>query len=143
MSQDHPRSSRLRYHRFVQDYQGNRLDDLLEENRDQKKPADPHGVGAGGQKRGKARRQYLREYAHWLWPHRYTVAAVMVFALLTGGLEMVQPLFMRFIVDRVLLKSGLEPASRFARLEGAGAVFLGVIAVSNLIGALKDYRQRL
>ena len=143
MSQDHPRSSRLRYHRFVQDYRRNRLDDLLEENRDQTKPAEAPGVVADGQKRSKARRQYLREYGHWLWPHRYTVAAVMVFALLTGGLEMVQPLFMRFIVDRVLLQSGLNPAERLARLQLAGGVFLAVIAISNLVGALKDYRQRL
>ena len=57
--------------------------------------------------------------------------------------EMIQPLFMRFIVDRVLLTPGLDAGSRLLRLQGAGAVFLGVIIISNLIGALKDYRQRL
>jgi ATP-binding cassette subfamily B protein/subfamily B ATP-binding cassette protein MsbA len=56
---------------------------------------------------------------------------------------MVEPLFMRFIVDRVLLKSGLDAASRLAQLQFAGATFLVVIVLSNLIGALKDYRQRL
>src|SRR5581483_7408681 len=44
---------------------------------------------------------------------------------------------------RVLLKSGLDTAARLSRLQEAGAVFLAVIVVSNLIGAFKDYRQRL
>jgi ATP-binding cassette subfamily B protein len=145
MSKDHPRSSRQRYRRFVQDYRRRQLDEAIE-NLDQKrsdtapKAAEHEGVRAP---RGLKRRQYLREYAHWLWPHRYTVGAVFVFALLAGGLEMIQPLFMRFIVDRVLLQSGLDVASRLARLHFAGAVFLGVIALSNVIGAFKDYRQRL
>ena len=34
---------------------------------------------------------------------------------------------MRFIVDRVLLNTGLESASRLAWLQLAGALFLGVI----------------
>jgi ATP-binding cassette subfamily B protein/subfamily B ATP-binding cassette protein MsbA len=56
---------------------------------------------------------------------------------------MVEPLFMRFIVDRVLLNQVLDAASRLARLNATGALFLGVIVVSNLLGALRDYRQRL
>ena len=39
---------------------------------------------------------------------------------------MVEPLFMRFIIDRVLLNQRLEAASRLIRLNQAGAVFLGV-----------------
>jgi ATP-binding cassette, subfamily B, bacterial len=91
--------------------------------------------------RGK-RREYLREYIGWLWPHRLAVAAVMLLALLTASLQMVEPLFMRFIVDRVLLNSALDAASRLARLNLAGLAFLGVVVGSNLVGALKDYRQR-
>src|SRR6185369_15976044 len=146
MSKDHPRSSRQRYRRFVQDYQQRRLDDAVEKGGDRKPVQAPltsnGGASAKRPDTGK-RREYLREYVRWLWPYRYTVGAVFVFALLAGGLEMVQPLFMRFIVDRVLLKAGLDVASRLARLQFAGAAFLGVIVVSNLIGALKDYRQRL
>src|SRR5690348_1299273 len=103
MSQDHPRSSRQRYRRFVQDYKLHRLDDALE-GQQQKEAEDSANSGLSEphkRPRGKVRREYLREYAHWLWPHRYTVAAVFAFALLAGGLEMIQPLFMRFIVDRV------------------------------------------
>src|SRR5437016_2011945 len=56
---------------------------------------------------------------------------------------MLEPLFMRFIIDRVLLNSALDSASRLDHLHLAGALFVGVVVVSRLIGALKDYRQRL
>jgi ATP-binding cassette, subfamily B, bacterial len=58
-------------------------------------------------------------------------------------LEMVEPLFMRFIVDRVLLSTTLDSASRLAQLNLAGALFLGVVVLSQAIGVVKDYRQRL
>jgi len=146
MSKDHPRSSRQRYRRFVRDYQSRKLDEALEQKPDVQQPevaASPTGNGSKQRPRAKQRRQYLREYARWLWPHRGTVGVVFVLALLVGGLEMVQPLFMRFIVDRVLLKTGLDSAARLVLLQYAGAVFLGVIIFSNLINAFKDYRQRL
>ncbi|MEY2396073.1 MAG: ATP-binding cassette, subfamily bacterial, partial [Acidobacteriaceae bacterium] len=84
-----------------------------------------------------------REYVGWLRPHRYAVAALLVLALLGAGLQMVEPLFMRFMVDGVLLNKKLDAAARLGRLHLTGALFLGVIVVSNLIGAFKDYRQRL
>ncbi len=70
-------------------------------------------------------------------------AVVVVLALLRAGLEMVEPLFMRYIVDRVLLNAGLDAPARLTRLNLAGATFLGVVILSNLINVLRDYRQRL
>ena len=124
------RSSRQRYLSFVQDYRKNRLDDAAT-------PAESKG------KPGGSRREYLREYLRWLWPHRFAVGALFVLALIGAGLQMIEPLFMRFIVDRVLLARGLDAAARFARLNSAGALFLGLVIVSNLITGLRDYRQRL
>src|SRR5262249_6026953 len=66
-----------------------------------------------------------------------------VLALFVAGLEMIEPLFMRFMIDRVLLNPELDSAARFSRLHLAGAVFLAVIIGSKLIGVVKDYRQRL
>jgi ATP-binding cassette subfamily B protein/subfamily B ATP-binding cassette protein MsbA len=146
MSKDHPRSSRKRYQRFVQDYRHGRLDEALEQDAGRKQDRSDAQAGkpeSNGKPQGKQRRQYLREYAQWLWPHRYAVGVVFIFALLTGGMEMIQPLFMRFIVDKVLLKSDLDVPGRLAHLQLAGLAFLTVIIISNLIGALKDYRQRL
>ncbi len=132
----HPRSSRERYRKFLQDYKGRRLDDSTEAEGETPSPEPPQGRRA-------KRREYLRDYLRWLRPHRYAIAAVFAFALLAAGLEMVEPLFMRYIIDRVLLNTGLDKASRLTHLHLAGAAFLGVIIISNLIGALKDYRQRL
>jgi len=132
----HPRSSRQRYRAFVEDFKHRRLDEA----------ALPSGSGtpkdAPRDKRD-TRRQYVREYLRWLRPHRYAVAGVFALALVVAGLQMVEPLFMRFIIDRVLLNQSLDSAARLARLNFAGALFVTVIVGSNLINLTKDYRQRL
>jgi ATP-binding cassette subfamily B protein/subfamily B ATP-binding cassette protein MsbA len=115
-----PRSSRLRYLAFVKDYRGQAQESAS------KKP-----------------REYLGDYLRWLWPHRYAAGALLLLAVMGAGLQMVEPLFMRYIVDRVLLVSGLDRAARFRRLNLAGGLFVSLIVLSNLVVALKDYRQRL
>jgi ATP-binding cassette subfamily B protein len=131
-----PRSSRQRYQGFVEDYKQGRVDESIETGETKPSPVAERGT------RGK-RREYLREYLRWLRPHRFAVGGVFLLALLTAGLQMIEPLFMRYIIDRVLLNTGLDTAARFARLNMAGAVFLSVIIISALVGVLKDYRQRL
>lgn len=134
-----PRASRQRYARFRGAYREGRL----EESADGAGAAsDSAKRGSKSQPRGK-RREYLREYLRWLWPHRYAVGALLGLALLAAGLEMIEPLFMRFIIDRVLLNTGLNTVSRLSALHLAGTLFVGVVVLSRLIGVLKDYRQRL
>ena len=146
---EHARSSRDRYRHFVQDYKHRRLDDSEETDENQKQHDDSAKAGEDAsatkskRERRSKRRQYVREYLRWLRPHRYAVGALFVLALLVAGLEMVEPLFMRFIIDKVLLNSGLDTASRLSRLHLAGALFVGVIVLSRLIEVLKDYRQHL
>ncbi|HLN03427.1 MAG TPA: ABC transporter ATP-binding protein [Bryobacteraceae bacterium] len=130
-----PRSSRQRFRLFVEDYRHRRLDDAAEGEASEE-------AASRSTKRAK-RRQYLREYLRWLRPHAYAVGGVLFLALAVAGLEMVEPLFMRYIVDRILLIAGLEQAVRLARLNLAGTLFLTLVVASNCIGALKDYRQRL
>ena len=149
MAQDHPRSSRQRYRRFLEDYKHRRLDDSTDGADGRKQLEDPANVSDDGAvagprrpPRGK-RREYLREYLRWLRPHRSGLAVVLLLALLAAGLQMIEPLFMRFVVDRVLLNRTLDAASRLGRLHLAGAAFLAVIVANNLLNALKDYRQRL
>jgi ATP-binding cassette subfamily B protein/subfamily B ATP-binding cassette protein MsbA len=125
-------TSRRRYRDFVQKYRHRQLDE----------PVDATDTPGATARRGK-RREYLRDYLRWLWPHRFAVAGVFALALVTAGLEMIEPLFMRFIVDRVLLNTGLDLSARLTRLHLTGAAFVGVVVVSNLIRVLKDYRQRL
>jgi ATP-binding cassette subfamily B protein len=123
------RTSRQRYQSFVKDYKSRRVD-------------EPAGPEARNKPPGKSR-EYLREYLRWLWPYRYAAGALLCLALTAAGLQMVEPLFMRYIVDRVLLNTGLERGARLARLNLAGALFVALIVVSNLVGGLKDYRQRI
>src|SRR5262245_24580032 len=149
-----PRSSRHRYLKFVADYKQRRLDALIEGTDEETRPSEEPKPEEGpekkrsswqealGFKRGK-RREYLREYLIWLWPHGYAVAVLAVLAFLVAAMEMAEPLFMRFIIDRVLLNTGLESATRLAWLQLVGVSFLAVIVVSHAIGVLKDYRQRL
>ena len=131
----HPRSSRRRYRNFVHDYRAGRLDSSgrtpEERAADGDRPAEP------------ARRKYVRDYLQWLRPHRGAIAVVLTLAFVAAGLQMIEPLFMRFIIDRVLLDESLDVASRVARLNGAGALFLGVILAANLLGAFRDYRQKM
>src|SRR5262245_31936571 len=116
------RSSRERYRAFVEEYKKHNLDECgLQQTT---KPQ----TGGGKTKR----REYLREYLRWLWPYRYGAGALFVLALVGAGLQMVEPLFMRYIVDRVLLVSGLDAATRVSRLNFAGTLFLALILVSNL-----------
>jgi ATP-binding cassette subfamily B protein len=144
-----PRSSRRRYLKFVQDYKQKRLDEVSEATSQEDKSEETDspkkrstGLEALGIKQGK-RREYLREYLRWLWPHRFAVAALAALALMTAGMEMAAPLFMRFIVDRVLLNTGMDTAKRLAYLQLAGALFLAVVVMSHAIGVVKDYRQRM
>jgi ATP-binding cassette subfamily B protein/subfamily B ATP-binding cassette protein MsbA len=128
-----PTSSRQRYREFVEHYKQGKLDELAAQERGE----------APGDSRRARRREFLREYLRWLKPHRRAVAALVVLALIVAGLEMIEPLFMRFIIDRVLLNADLDPSLRLPHLHLAGATFLVVIILSKLAGVMKDYRQRL
>jgi ATP-binding cassette subfamily B protein len=134
MKKNHARSSRAHYREFVEAYRQRRLDDSHA-------PERPQQPSAGGPQPA-ARRQYIREYLRWLWPHRAAVAILFVLAAAYAGLQMVEPLFMRFIIDRVLLNDALDSGERIARLQTAGAAFLFVIVISSLLGVVRDYRQR-
>jgi ATP-binding cassette subfamily B protein/subfamily B ATP-binding cassette protein MsbA len=131
------RSSRRRYQAFVDAYRAKRLDDPANPS-----PAAPDTPADAPHTRP-PRRATLREYLRWLRPYRWSVAGFVALALAVAGLQMVEPLFMRHIVDQVLLAPGLSRPARFARLNAAGALFLAVVVATQLLSALKDHRQRL
>ncbi|HEY4304670.1 MAG TPA: ABC transporter ATP-binding protein [Gemmatimonadaceae bacterium] len=132
------RSSLQTYRGFVADYRRRRLGDEVEVRAtDEQEPRK-----RGARKKAK-RRAYMRDYIQWLRPHRYAVVWLAMLALARAGLEMSEPLFMRFIVDHVLLNKTLDDVARLVRLNAVGALFLALIIVSSLLGAYRDYRQRL
>jgi ATP-binding cassette, subfamily B, bacterial len=143
------RTSRQRHLRFVQDYKQGRLDEQVDAAKGLK-PAGEPGARVDDPSAGKVtgwlggkRRQYVREYLRWLWPHRYRVGVVFALALIGAGLQMIEPLFMRFIIDRVLLNGDLSTAERIDLLHLAGGLFVGVVVLAQLVNVLKNYRQRL
>ena len=132
-----PHTSRQRYDEFVDDYRHRRLDDLTDARSGRtKKETDE-------ETRKQRRREYIREYLRWLKPHRQRVGLVFGLAVIGAAIQLVEPLFMRHIIDKVLLNTELDAAQRVRRLNLIGATFLAVIIFSNLVNVLKDYRQRL
>jgi ATP-binding cassette subfamily B protein/subfamily B ATP-binding cassette protein MsbA len=129
------RASRLKYRDFRRAYFERRLDVGAGEARE----PDHAAPSANASKR----REHLRAYLRWLWPHKGSVALVFTLALFVAGMQMVEPLFMRFIIDDVLLDTTLDSASRLTWLNLGGAGFLALIVVSSLTDVFKDYRQRL
>src|SRR5207247_8843420 len=121
-----------RYQEFVEDYKHRRLDAVAPDDRAQS-PAAPPG----------ARRAYLRQYLRWLRPHRFALGAVFVLALAVGGLQMIEPLSIRFIVDHLILNKGLDTAALLTRLNLTGLVVVTVVVLSYVAGALRDSRSPL
>jgi ATP-binding cassette subfamily B protein/subfamily B ATP-binding cassette protein MsbA len=144
-----PRTSRERYRRFVHDYKHKRLDDSEGDKPREKQPDDGKKAdGAASSPESKRerriqRRKHMRDYLRWLRPHRYAVTALFALALLVACFEMIEPLFMRFIIDRVLLNTELDTVSRLSRLHLVGGLFVAVVVVTRMFDGLKDYRQRL
>ena len=115
-----PRSSRQHYDVFRRDYAEGTLDDKI--TGIAKQPATKPAA--------KARREYLKDYLGWLWPERWAVAVIFLLAISTAGLEMIEPLFMRFITDRVLLDTASALPDRLRLLNLAGGAFLFVITLA-------------
>ena len=148
---DNARSSRRRYKGFVRDYRAGQLDAATDARDDFRKKQDTEVTegkedaekGKGkGLLRGK-RKQYLREYFRWLWPHRAAVAGVFGLALAGATMEMVEPLFMRYIIDDVILAPDIDRLVRLTNLNIAGALFVTLIVAGSLVRVTRDYRQRV
>ena len=130
-----PRSSRKRYKEFRAAYRAGEIESTGEDQETPTDARDPATVK-------RTRRRYFRQYVRWLWPHHTAVAIVMFISLITAGLEMLQPLFMKGIIDDVLLAEALTRTERYQRLHLIGAVFLAIIVVDQLLDAVRNYRQR-
>ena len=150
MSDDYSGSSRQRYRRFVQDYKAKRLDKVGEAEEARKKEATTDPLTPIGESTvvrqplfAPRRREYLRAYTRWLWPHRTSIVVVFAVALTAAGFQMIEPLFVRFIVDRVLLNTSVPAAERLPQLHLAGIAFLSLVLLTHLLTMLRDYRQRI
>ncbi len=104
---------------------------------------DPSGKDDAKRAEREERRQHLKQYREWLWPHRRAIALMLGLALAVAALEVAQPLFMKYVVDGVLLQEGLSQSERLLRLHQAGLALLLVIVVGRLLDIWKNCQQRL
>jgi ATP-binding cassette subfamily B protein/subfamily B ATP-binding cassette protein MsbA len=126
------RTSRRRYQSFTEAYRDGRTDELsVLGEADKPQPAAKE-----------ERRRYLAHYVRWLRPHAGGVIVLLLLALVVAGLDMLPPLFLRFVVDRILLVPALALEDRVSTLHVVGGLFLTVIVVGRLLDALRSYRQR-
>ena len=133
----HRLTSRERYRKFVDDYKHRRLEDPDLKKDEASAEKSPRTLVTG------KRREYLRDYVRWLRPHRAQLAMVFGLSLIVAGVDMIEPLFVRFIIDRVLLNSALDRAARLTNLHLAGTLFVAVVIFSNLAKLTRDYRQKV
>lgn len=127
------RTSRQRYDTFRHAYQEGLTDQLaVNPSRDQlpSPPKEQH-------------RRYLSLYLVWLRPHLPAMIVVLVLAAISAGLETLPPLFMRYVVDHVLLAQNLELAARLKLLHAVGFVFLAVLVGGRLLDSVRSYRLQL
>ena len=110
------RTSRDRYQAFVQDYKHQRLDQVLEAEKEKgrRRPMPPARTPRNRPNASaSAAASGASTCASTCAGSGRTAtrsARVFVLALLAAGLEMIEPLFMRFIIDRVLLNTELDAA---------------------------------
>lgn len=135
-------TSRQRFEKFRQAYRAGKTKELVTD------PALlPETNGSGTDKDGQRdqgeRRRYLHHYLRWLAPYRSAVAVLILLAVIGAAFEMAKPLFMRHIIDNILLVEGLETSQRMTQLHLVGAAFLLVIVVARFLDSTRNLRQKL
>lgn len=85
----------------------------------------------------------FREYFKYLWRFRLQVGVFLTLAACGAGVQMLEPLVLRHIIDGALLDQRLTPWSRMLALNVTGAVFLVLVMMSSVLRALRDYQQQI
>ena len=133
-------TSKLRFGEFLSKYRKGELKSV----HDDEKKKDDH-VGETDEQaieRKQKRRNYLKLYANRLWPHWRLVLLLCVLAVIVSVLEIVQPLFARYIFDEILL-SDRSPDEKIKLLNIVGGSFLGLVAFTVMLGIVRSWKQRL
>jgi ATP-binding cassette subfamily B protein/subfamily B ATP-binding cassette protein MsbA len=136
-----PNTSKSRFSEFLAKFKSGQLKKERDEEGADKKPK-PEGELDKKAKKQK-RRSYLRLYIQRLWPHWKMVAVLASLAVFVSILEIIQPLFARYIFDDVLLAEGLTASERIWKLNAVGLIFLGLVIFTRILGISRAWCQRL
>ena len=131
-----PRSSRRRYRAFIRDYKARRLDAVADQ-------ADKAPDATASKPR--TRREYVRDYLRWLWPHRRSPRRRLRCSRWSSpAWRWSSRCSCGSSSTACCSTPALDTAARLARLHLAGgAVPRRHRRLASSIGVLKDYRQRL
>ena len=144
----HSSNSRSRFEKFVEKFRNGELKSQADESKENEElieegaPSDPVEDSTDKAEKKQKRRGYLKLYIGRLWPHWRMVTLLAILAIVVSVLEIIQPLFVRYIFDDVLLAES-DPASRLWQLNLAGLVFLGVVIFGRILGVIRSWCQRL
>ena len=117
--------------------------ELKHEDHDENQPDStktPHDQEAA--KKKAKRRGYLKLYIRRLWPHWKMVLLLAVLAIAVSTLEIIQPLFIRYMFDDVLLAEQ-ESMSKLWHLNLVGGLFLLLVIATRVLGIIRSWNQRL
>ena len=148
------RNSRSRFANFLERFQESQNKDSAEQT------DDPISAAAGqsdkktaGQTKDKSKkkspedkakqRQYLRLYIARLWPHWPMVLLLSGIAVAVAVLELLQPLFGRYIIDQILLNDEITNEEKFTTLNIVGTMFLVLVGSIHLLGMTRSWFTRL
>ena len=136
-----PKTSKGRFGEFIERLKngqlskdGKQTDNGSDDSSKDKKKLDP--------KAKKKRRGYLRLYINQLWPHWKMVVLLGLLAVAVSVLELIQPLFARYIIDKILLAE-MDTTSRITKLNFVGVIFLAVVVLTRCLGVARSWNQRL
>ncbi len=134
------KTSKGRFGKFLDKFQSGEYS--KSEKDSDKKEEDSQDDREKKRDKKKKQRGYLRLYINRLWPHWKMVALLSFLAVSVSLLEMIQPLFARYIIDQVLLGE-LSNSDRVIRLNLVGGLFLGVVILTRALGVTRAWNQRL
>ena len=86
------------------------------------------------------RRRHLRQYVDWLWPCRGSLILVFVLSLLTTALDLLWPLALWLVINKVLV-----PAKGHAvdvrLLDELGLGILGILLLKQIFDTIRSHRM--
>src|SRR6476620_7949788 len=83
-------------------------------------------------------RRYVRDYVRWLWPYRWTMAGILLLAILTAGLDMIWPLAIKRVID--LLPRELPQAEKLHQLHVLGFAIIAILVLKQVFDSLRSFR---
>ncbi len=85
----------------------------------------------------------LRSALVWLRPHRRTLLAIAALGLSSVAIDMLWPLASRYMVDQVILQTGMPVALKIRRLAVISASIALLFVANSLLDMLRSFRTQL